>query len=138
MADTEETFRRWGSRELAVEMLGLAGGTPSEDVDFVVQRMRQSASPGAIRQLDLMNLEIDVRDAVQAIRTPTLVMHRTGDMNVPVEGGSNGGTGLRFEPAVSRSTRPPAGSRRTLLSTSSSPGLTPSAARRPRPTARTS
>src|SRR5581483_12010761 len=52
-----------------------------------VKRMLRSASPGAIRQLDLMNLEIDVRDAVQAIRTPTIVMHRTGDPNVPVEAG---------------------------------------------------
>jgi pimeloyl-ACP methyl ester carboxylesterase len=88
MAEVEDTTRRWGSRELAAEMLGGAGASPSEaEVEHIVQRMRQSASPGAIRQLDLMNLEIDVRDAVQAIRTPTLVMHRTGDPSVPVEAG---------------------------------------------------
>jgi class 3 adenylate cyclase len=88
LAETEDTRRRWGSRELAAEMLAGAGESPSdEDIDYVVQRMRRSASPGAIRQLDLMNLEIDVRDAVQAIRTPTLVMHRTNDTSVPVESG---------------------------------------------------
>jgi pimeloyl-ACP methyl ester carboxylesterase len=88
MAEVEDMSRRWGSRELAAEMLAGAGESPSEDdIEYVVQRMRQSASPGAIKQLDLMNLEIDVRDAVQAIRTPTLVMHRTGDPNVPVEAG---------------------------------------------------
>src|SRR5581483_7325413 len=88
LAGVEDYSRRWGSRELAAEMLAGAGESPSDDdVDFVVKRMLRSASPGAIRQLDLMNLEIDVRDAVQAIRTPTLVMHRKGDPNVPVEAG---------------------------------------------------
>ena len=33
-----------------------------------------------------MNKEIDVRHVLSAIRVPTLVLHRTGDTVVPVEG----------------------------------------------------
>jgi class 3 adenylate cyclase len=40
-----------------------------------------------VRQLAQMNREIDVRDVVPSIRVPTLVMHRTGDQDVPVEAG---------------------------------------------------
>jgi len=96
IADSEETQRRWGTRELAVEMLGNSGqSTDDESAGFLARRMRASASPGAIRQLDLSNLEIDVREAVKAIRVPTLVMHRTGDPNVPVEAGRWFGENIR-------------------------------------------
>ncbi len=88
LADSAESARRWGTRELAVEMLGSSGmSADDEAAEFLARRMRMSASPGAIRQLDMSNLEIDVRDAVRAIRVPTLVLHRTGDPNVPVEAG---------------------------------------------------
>jgi class 3 adenylate cyclase len=56
-------------------------------VESLARFMRLSASPGAVRQNELMNLEIDVRDVVPSIRVPTLVMHRTGDHDVPVEDG---------------------------------------------------
>ena len=34
-----------------------------------------------------LNLDIDVRDLLGAIRVPTLVLHRTGDMAVPIQAG---------------------------------------------------
>lgn len=58
-----------------------------DEVERLARRLRQSASPGAVRQLELMNREIDVGDVVPSIRVPTLVMHRTGDQDVPVEAG---------------------------------------------------
>jgi pimeloyl-ACP methyl ester carboxylesterase len=46
---------------------------------------RASASPGAVMALLRMNMEIDARHILPAIRVPTLVLHRTGDRAVRVE-----------------------------------------------------
>jgi pimeloyl-ACP methyl ester carboxylesterase len=48
--------------------------------------LRMSASPGAAYALTRMNGQVDVRHALPAIGTPTLVIHRTGDRSLPVEG----------------------------------------------------
>jgi pimeloyl-ACP methyl ester carboxylesterase len=86
MAEVEALVRRWGTIELAVEHAeGL--GLTEDEAEYLARRMRLGASPGAVKQLELMNLEIDVRDVVSSIRVPTLVMHRTHDPNVPVDGG---------------------------------------------------
>ncbi len=48
--------------------------------------LRMSASPGAALALTRMNGEIDVRAVLEAVAVPTLVVHRTGDRSLPVEG----------------------------------------------------
>jgi pimeloyl-ACP methyl ester carboxylesterase len=48
--------------------------------------LRMSASPSAAYALTLMNGDIDVRHALPTIRVPTLIVHRTGDRSLPVEG----------------------------------------------------
>lgn len=48
---------------------------------------RSSASPGAALAVIRMNMEIDVRHVLPAIRVPALVLHRIGDRAVPVEHG---------------------------------------------------
>jgi class 3 adenylate cyclase len=48
---------------------------------------RLSVSPSGVRALLEMDLEIDVRPALSAIRAPTLVVHRSGDTTIPVECG---------------------------------------------------
>ena len=48
---------------------------------------RLGASPGAAMALMRMNSEIDVRPVLPAIRVPTLVLHRTGDVTVNVRAG---------------------------------------------------
>jgi class 3 adenylate cyclase len=48
-----------------------------------------SASPSAVLALIRLNGGIDVRHVLPSIRTPTLVLHRTGDTRVSVEGGRN-------------------------------------------------
>jgi class 3 adenylate cyclase len=48
---------------------------------------RASATPGAAQAIVRMNHEIDVRHVLPTIRTPTLVLHRTGDLVVSVEHG---------------------------------------------------
>jgi class 3 adenylate cyclase len=61
---SDERFQRWWAR---FERLG--------------------ASPSAVLTLMRMNSEIDVRHVLPTIRTPTLVLHRSGDTRVSVEGG---------------------------------------------------
>jgi class 3 adenylate cyclase len=50
-------------------------------------RARAAASPGAARDLVLMNSSIDVRAVLPAVRVPALVLHRTGDRDSRVEEG---------------------------------------------------
>jgi len=49
--------------------------------------LRLSASPGAAMALARMNTEIDVRKVLPAIRVPTLILHRTGDLDANMEEG---------------------------------------------------
>ena len=49
--------------------------------------LRMGASPGAAVALTKMNAEIDVRDVLQSVRVPTLVIHRSGDLCLKVEEG---------------------------------------------------
>jgi DNA-binding CsgD family transcriptional regulator/class 3 adenylate cyclase len=48
--------------------------------------LRMSASPGAATALTRMNMEIDIRHILPAIRVPTLIIHRAGDLALPVAG----------------------------------------------------
>lgn len=48
---------------------------------------RYGSSPSARVALARMNSEIDVRGILPSIRVPTLVLHRTGDTDVPVANG---------------------------------------------------
>jgi class 3 adenylate cyclase/dienelactone hydrolase len=50
-------------------------------------RARAAASPGAARDLVLMNSSIDVRSVLPAIHVPTLVLHRRGDTDSRVDEG---------------------------------------------------
>ena len=46
---------------------------------------RVSMSPGAVMKLMAANLNLDIRGILASIRVPTLLLHRTGDLN-PIEG----------------------------------------------------
>jgi class 3 adenylate cyclase len=92
---TEERFRneleddrRFWSDPKAME--GLAAAlAPSADLvnrQALAASIRQSASPGAVEALNLMNREIDVRSALSSISVPTLVMNRVGDEPFNVKG----------------------------------------------------
>jgi pimeloyl-ACP methyl ester carboxylesterase/class 3 adenylate cyclase len=76
MATQGET-REWLQQTLEYEAPSVAG-------DEAVRRWWQrwvltSASPGAVIALWRMNIELDARDTLPAIRVPALVMHRDGD-----------------------------------------------------------
>ena len=77
----------WGTdADLEERLRGLA---PSLPVDEEVRRwwrrlVLTSASPGAAKQLNLMNRHIDVRNVLPTIRVPTLVIHRVEDEDFPL------------------------------------------------------
>ena len=48
---------------------------------------RLSASPGAFKAIQLLNLQIDVRPVLSSVRVPTLVIHRATDALIAVEKG---------------------------------------------------
>jgi class 3 adenylate cyclase len=65
---------------------------PSRANDAAFQRWwgrneRLGASPAAVTALMRMNSQIDISSILPAVRVPTLVIHRTGDRTVDVEGG---------------------------------------------------
>jgi pimeloyl-ACP methyl ester carboxylesterase len=79
--EAEEEAAIWGTPALA--RTWLEPGAADADVEGLAKRMREGASPGAWRALNLMNAEIDVRGVLASIRVPTLVLHRTED-HLPV------------------------------------------------------
>jgi pimeloyl-ACP methyl ester carboxylesterase len=65
---------------------------PSRANDPIFQRWwgrfeRLGASPAAAKSLLRMNMQIDISDILSTIRVPTLVIHRTEDVLIKVEGG---------------------------------------------------
>jgi class 3 adenylate cyclase len=81
----EYVQERWGTGA------SLPRYAPSKADDVAFQRMwgrheRAGASPAAAVALMRMNSEIDVTGVLSAIRVPTLVIHRTHDTNISVEG----------------------------------------------------
>jgi class 3 adenylate cyclase len=78
--------RSWGSGG------SLGRFAPSRANDPVLKRWwaryeRMSNSPAAAAMYQRLNYLIDIGDFVSTVRVPTLVIHRTDDRNISVEGG---------------------------------------------------
>jgi pimeloyl-ACP methyl ester carboxylesterase len=78
LAYADEVERTWGTEGDL--------GTMAPNADPALRRWwsaraRASASPGAARDLILVNSEIDVREVLPVVRVPTLVLHRNGDLD---------------------------------------------------------
>jgi class 3 adenylate cyclase len=74
------------------EGLLLTLNAPSRNKDQAMIQLigrleRASASPSSIVALMRANNEIDVRHLLSSVRVPTLIMHRVGDLMVPVAAG---------------------------------------------------
>ena len=83
----EQTEREWGTQQHSEQAaLHLAPSASEDDRCAMATMIRQGASPGAAAALSRMNMEIDVRDVLPAIRVPTLVHNRTGDSEAIVAG----------------------------------------------------
>ena len=83
----EEAGERWGTADYCDEVLRTAVPSVARDEDFRrwwASYMRLGASPASAAALQRMNMEIDVRHVLPAIRVPTLILHRTDDRLVDV------------------------------------------------------
>jgi class 3 adenylate cyclase len=69
------------------DMRRMCPGADEAMADWWAARARASASPGAARDLILMNSLIDVRHVLPAVQAPTLVLHRSGDLDSHVDEG---------------------------------------------------
>jgi len=98
---TDEAFDRlikymdeaWGSGKI------LRAFAPSKVDDAALQQWwgkfeRLGASPSAAIALMRMNREIDISGILPSIRIPTLVLHRTGDTLISIEGGRELAAGI--------------------------------------------
>lgn len=80
----EDVERTWG---VDADLGTMAPNADAALRSWWARRARAAASPGAARDLILMNAQIDVRAVLPAIRVPTLVLHRTGDLDSRPEEG---------------------------------------------------
>jgi pimeloyl-ACP methyl ester carboxylesterase len=90
-APTPEQRRRWYElleRDWATggDITTLAPGADDRLRRWWVRYLRMSASPAAAIALGKMNTQIDIRSLLPAIRVPTLILHRTGDLDIDVGG----------------------------------------------------
>ncbi len=81
-----EAVRRWG------EAIGFEERAPSMAHDerfrnWWARHLRLGASPSAFAMLSQMNMEIDIRNVLPAIRVPALVLHSVNDRALPIEFG---------------------------------------------------
>jgi pimeloyl-ACP methyl ester carboxylesterase len=87
MREAVEAFR---AAPDAVIMEGIRDGAPDATDDELRRYfpyIRQGTTPATWEALDRMNLGIDVRDVLPAVRAPTLILHQVDDRWVPVEAG---------------------------------------------------
>src|SRR6202034_3880920 len=83
---TAERLKNWGSGN-SIRMASPSLVATPQGLDALAKLERLSASPGAIKALTLLNAQIDVRPILPAIQVPTLVLHRKGDLQVPIAAG---------------------------------------------------
>jgi pimeloyl-ACP methyl ester carboxylesterase/class 3 adenylate cyclase len=94
-ADTDEDIEgvtwyldnRWGSGESAELRFAPSLAGDARAREWVARMERLAGTPTSMAKVIEMNLRIDVRAAVPTIAAPTLVIQRTGDLDVPVAHG---------------------------------------------------
>jgi class 3 adenylate cyclase len=78
---------RWGRTPVAARTIAPDLAEDPAFRSWYARLQRYSASPGSAIAWYRLSAEIDVRPALPSIRVPTLIIHRAGDMVVPVEHG---------------------------------------------------
>ena len=73
----------WGTGAL-IKTLAPSVATDPDAIAQFAKFERLSASPGAAKSFNLLNLQIDVSSILPSVRIPTLVLHRKGDLQIPV------------------------------------------------------
>jgi pimeloyl-ACP methyl ester carboxylesterase len=81
-----ERMKSWGAGAMIRGVIASKAANPDAVAQFA-KFERLSASPGAMKAIQLLNLQIDVGHILRAVRIPTLVLHRATDALVPVQKG---------------------------------------------------
>jgi class 3 adenylate cyclase len=84
IAAAEQLEQTWGEN---FDLERMAPNAADDLAAWLARRGRASLSPRGAHDLILMNSQADVRDALDLVQAPTLVMHRTGDRDSNVEEG---------------------------------------------------
>jgi len=84
--EIEHVEQEWG-REMDIDVLAPSAAADPEFKRRLLSYLRRSASPAAAAALLRMNTAIDIRGVLPAIHVPTLVLHRTDDLEARVEEG---------------------------------------------------
>lgn len=79
--------RAWGTGEYIVRFMAPQGTYDEATRRLFARNERQGASPSAVGAILRMNAEIDARHILPTVRTPTLVLHRVGDVRVTINAG---------------------------------------------------
>ena len=80
----QEQMKYWGTGALMKGVMASRATDPDAVAKFA-KFERLSASPGAMKALQLLNFQIDVGHILPTVRIPTLVLHRAADAQVPVQ-----------------------------------------------------
>ena len=80
-AELEET---WGEN---FELSTMAPNADASLASWLQRRARAGLSPAGARDFILMNSKADVRDVLGSVQCPTLVLHRSGDLDASVDEG---------------------------------------------------
>jgi class 3 adenylate cyclase len=99
LADSVEAALDRIEQEWGTEGVGLAFWAPSlvgdETLKHAYMRLlRSGASPGTARTMMALGYEVDWTEVLPAVRVPTLVLHRTGDLVCPAHDGRTVAAGI--------------------------------------------
>ncbi|MEA2460879.1 MAG: hypothetical protein QOH90_1056 [Actinomycetota bacterium] len=79
-------IRTWGQEEFAF-LMNPSGTTDTRFLRWAARWQRNSATKDALENAYEVLAHTDVRQILPSIRVPTLVLHRKGDMLVPIDNG---------------------------------------------------
>lgn len=80
--------KHWGNgQKMGLEWVMPSMTNNKKYFDWTASYLRSSASPGSALALAQMNTKADVTNILDAIKAPTLILHRTGDKDVNVKEG---------------------------------------------------
>jgi pimeloyl-ACP methyl ester carboxylesterase len=84
IAGLVKLVKLWGTGNM-IKTVMASQAANQDAVGQFAKLERLSASPGAIKEILLLNGQIDVRAILPTVQAPTLVLHRRTDAQVPVE-----------------------------------------------------
>lgn len=77
----------WGSARMNLETLAPSKADDTVFMNWLANYFRSGASPSAALLLTKMNTEVDIINILGSINVPTLILQRTGDIDVKIEEG---------------------------------------------------